>query len=95
MDTVTAPDLTPGYPSKGSKLGPAWRDAWAELVSHPTEWLDSRVLAGELAPKHGLAVTTVVALLTRMATGGMMDRTYKVVQTQRGPRTRAHYRAKP
>lgn len=104
MTTSEAPDLTPGYPSKGPRLGPAWRDAWAHLRASPEEWVDAWALADELAPAHDLEQLSIVQLLSRMATGGILERERRPVSTtitrtqagkattREGVRLRSHYR---
>jgi len=94
--TDTAPDLTPGYPSKGPRLGPAWQKAWAVLRSNTDTdtWTDGRELAETVARETGLSVNTLVALLTRMASAGKLDRTHRTVKGSRGTRRRTHYMIK-
>lgn len=87
----TAPDITPGYPSKGEKVGPAWNEIYAALRS--PDYQDGRALADEIAPKHGLAPGTLVAILSRAAQKGLLDKEGRMVPGRRGPRTRTHYRA--
>lgn len=95
MSTVTAPDLTPGYPSAGPKLGPAWTALYNALVdaartSDP--FLDGQELSASIAPDYGLADATLVALLSRAAKAGVLAREGRPVRTGRGMRTRTHYR---
>lgn len=95
MTNTTAPDLTPGYPSKGKKLGPAWRRLWAELDKAsmgPDPFLDGRVLADEVAPDYGLSSNTLVALLSRAAKAGLLNKEARPVESARGNRNRTHYR---
>src|ERR1700750_565865 len=52
METVTAPDLTRRYPSKGTKLGPARNEVWAAMAARNRDsdrYLDGRALAAEIA----------------------------------------------
>lgn len=96
---VLAPDLTEGYPSKGAKLGPAWNEAW-RILRRSTEPKDGRVLAAQVAVKHDLAPATVVALLSRMALGGHLERIPRKVtvpvtkagKTYNSSRVRTFYR---
>ena len=95
-----APDLTegymegkPGYPSRGAKLGPAWRYAWTRL-HEVQDWLDGRELAAEAAQRYGLKEATVAQLLTRMASAGHIAREHRPVNSGRGPRNRSFYRIK-
>ena len=104
MKTSEAPDLTPGYPSKGPRLGPVWKDVWAELQASPETWRDAWVLADRLAPAYDLEPLSVVQLMSRMATGGILERVRRPVQTtitrtqngkattRDGLRLRSHYR---
>ncbi len=92
--TLDAPDLTDGYPSKGKKIGPAWKAAWALLAEDPEQWMDGRELAAAGAAKGRCQESTMLALLARMREGAILERTYKPVKGERGMRTRAHYRIK-
>ena len=95
MNTTEAPDLTPGYPSKGSKLGPAWNDLWTELsrASKRTDpFMEGRGLAAEVAHIHGLNQATLVALLSRAAKAGKLARENRMLKGSRGLRPHAHYR---
>ncbi len=93
MTNTLAPDITPGYPSKGAKLGPAWSLIWSRLRDRPDEFLDGRVLAAEVAADQGLAESTLVALISRAAQAGLLDRDPRPVRSEnRGMRTRTHYR---
>lgn len=104
MKTIEAPDLTPGYPSKGPRLGPVWKDVWAELQASPEEWKDAWAVAQRLAPKHDLEPLSIVQLMSRMATGNILEREKRPVQTtitrtqggkvttRDGLRLRSHYR---
>jgi hypothetical protein len=93
--TNTAPDLSPGYPSRGTKLGPAWNDLWAALSKakrRKDAYLDGRELAGEIAQTYDLNPATLIALMSRMAKGGHLDREQRPVQTNGKTRNRTHYR---
>lgn len=94
MTQTKAPDLTPGYPSNGEKLGPAWERVWSELSKasrRKDRFIDGRVLAETVAPEYDLAPATLVALLSRMGTAGHLDREYRPVISGRGKRNRTHY----
>lgn len=95
MKTTTAPDLTPGYPSKGPRLGPAWDAVWAELSKTPGEWRDGHALWMDVAPRFQLSTETVRALMFRMATGGILESESRQVLTSRGKRSHTHFRIKP
>jgi hypothetical protein len=92
MTTTTAPDLTPGYPSKGRKLGPAWVDIWRTL-SASEDHVDGRELAEAIAPAHELSPATLVALMSRAAKAGLLTTQKRTVTGSRGDRVRTHYRA--
>lgn len=89
---TTAPDLTPGYPSKGRKLGPAWVDIWRALSTSENH-MDGRELAEVVAPSYGLAPATLVALMSRAAKAGLLTTEKHTVTGTRGNRVRTHYRA--
>jgi len=100
--TNTAPDLTPGYPSKGTKLGPAWNEAWTELKRAQRRndpYVDGRTLADNIAPKHDLSPATLVAVLQRAARNGLLVRESRRVainllgdENRPSVRTRTHYK---
>lgn len=94
MDTLTAPDLTPGYPSKGPRLGPAWAAVWTELGRTPGEWRDGHALWADIAPRYQLSPETLRALMFRMATGGLLERESRMIKTGRGMRAHTHFRIK-
>lgn len=91
MTTKTAPDITPGYPSNGAKLGPAWASIWRTL-SRADDALDGRLLAEKHAKANDLAPATLVALISRAAKAGLLTREPRPVTTGRGQRTRTFYR---
>lgn len=92
METMTAPDLTPGYPSKGARLGPAWADVWAELTKHPGQWHDGATLWEGIAPTHDLAAVTLRGLMFRMSAAGHLESEPRMVKTARGFRSRTQFR---
>jgi hypothetical protein len=94
METKTAPDLSPGYPSKGPRLGPAWSAVWDELSRTPGEWRDGHALWADIAPRYQLSPETLRALMFRMATGGHLERESRQVPTARGRRSHTHFRIK-
>lgn len=91
MTTKTAPDITPGYPSNGAKLGPAWASMWRKLRMSD-DALDGRELSERVAAQHDLAPATLVALISRAAKAGLLTREPRPVVTGRGQRTRTFYR---
>lgn len=81
-----------GYPSKGARIGPAWRELYTRLTS-AEDWQDGTVLATEIGPKHGLTPSTVLVLISRAAKAGVLERTHRPVNSgTRGMRRRTHYR---
>jgi hypothetical protein len=102
-----APDLTPGYPSKGARLGPAWKDVWAILQRDPGTYLDAWVIADEVAPTYDMSPLSIVQLMSRAAEAGILEREHRPVTTsitrvhkgrpttRPGTRLRSHYRIKP
>lgn len=92
METLAAPDLTPGYPSKGARLGPAWEDAWAEFTKAPGEWLDGASVWTEVAERHDLSPLTLRGLMFRMASKGHLEREARMVKGDHGFRSRTHFR---
>ena len=92
METLNAPDLSPGYPSKGARLGPAWSEAWAELIKYPGEWRDGMELWTRVAANHNLSPDSVRALLYRMVKGGILEKDTHQVITDKGKRTRTRFR---
>ena len=91
MTMQTAPDITPGYPSKGEKVGPAWNEIYAALVA-ANDFQDGRTLANEIAPRHDLNPATLIAILSRAALAGLLDKQPRPVASKRGMRNRTHYR---
>ncbi len=87
----TAPDITPGYPSKGAKVGPAWNEAYNALRT-ANDFQDGRALANEIAPRHDLDPATLIAILSRAALAGLLDKEPRPVASRRGNRNRTHYR---
>ena len=45
-----------------------------------------------MAPKHDLAPATLVALLSRAAKAGILEKDHRPVQSKRGTRSRTFYR---
>lgn len=91
--TIQAPDIKPGYPSKGKRLGPAWRDLWSALADSG-DYQDGRALATPIAIRHDLAPATLVAVLSRAALAGLLEKEGRNVISGRGNRKRTHYRIK-
>lgn len=92
MRTATAPDLTPGYPSRGAKIGPAWTEAWTLLTQHPGEWLDGKEMWEDIGPRHDLNSGTLRALMFRMAKAGHLESESRQVITVKGRRSRTQFR---
>lgn len=94
MTNETVPDISPGYPSKGARLGPAWEHIW-RILETDGGYLDGHELAETAAQATGLAPSTLVALISRAGRAGILERRPKPVQTQRGNRMRTFYKIKP
>lgn len=98
MDTLTAPDLTPNYPSRGAKLGPAWNEIWIRLQEAgktDEPWLSGRELAETVAPRHNLKPTTLLAFLSRAVWHEKLLRQLRPVQLEGKPtRNHSFYRIK-
>ena len=96
MTTPIVPDITPGYPSKGRRLGPAWNRIWAELDAG--DYKDGQEIARAVAAETGLAPATLVALISRAANHGLLlTRPRRVEVPMEGRdtpvvRIRTHYR---
>jgi hypothetical protein len=98
--TESPPDLTPGYPSKGAKIGPAWAEAWKVLSESPDPWCDGHLLCRAVAEHRSLHKDTVRGLLYRMVSGGILERearNIKVTVTLKGKehtqlRSRTYFR---
>lgn len=94
METTTAPDLSPGYPSEGAQIGPAWIETWRTL-SEAGDWMDGQTLWQDIAPRHNLKPVTLRGLLFRMAgPKGPLVRESRKVNTPKGIRSRTHFRIK-
>jgi hypothetical protein len=94
--TRTVPDISPGYPSKGAQLGPAWTKIWRALERSGSEFQDGHELAARVAKTTGLAPATLVALISRAAKAGLLEREARQVKVKivkrSGMRTRTFYR---
>lgn len=74
----TAPDISPGYPSRGAVLGPAWAEIWTELEA-AQDYIDGLELAVRVAGRTEAQPATLVALLSRAARAQVLDRAPRVV----------------
>jgi hypothetical protein len=105
---IKAPDFTPGYPSRGKKLGPAWQDIYAQLAQNPERLHDGQQLTGSAAAEHDLSMQTLRVLMSRAARYGVLLREQRPVDshvvrtTKSGKRTsftatrmHTHYRINP
>lgn len=93
-NTRTVPDISPGYPSKGKTLGPAWAAMWTELTKakrRKDPYLDGHELAALVAPEFELAPATLVAVISRAAQAGLLAKDPRAVTSTRGKRTRTFY----
>lgn len=83
-----------GYPATTGPLGKAWAEIWNALEDAP-DHLDGRALADKVAPKYGLVPATLVAVLSRAAHVGLLEKEARNVSSgERGMRKRTHYRIK-
>jgi DNA-binding MarR family transcriptional regulator len=92
MTTKSVPDISPGYPSNGAKLGPAWAAVWRALDRKGEDYTDGRELAAKVADRYDLKPSTLVAVLSRAALAGLLDKEGRPVTTGRGQRIRTFYR---
>ncbi len=92
-DFPAKPNQTRGYPSGSRRLGPAWNEMWA-AISTATDAVEGNTLAAEVAPKYGLAPATLIGLLSRAASAGLLQSESRQVVGSRGHRPRAFYRIK-
>lgn len=91
----TVPDITPGYPSKGQRIGPAWVDMYAWLKAAGLGWTDGTTLAARIAANHEVSADTLKNILSSARNAGLLEATHKRVDIPgRGPRMRTHYRIK-
>lgn len=84
-----APNFSGTYPLAGEKIGPAWRDCWAQLQAD--SWVDGLTLATEVAEAHGLDAKTTAGLLAAARRGRLLEVRYVL----RRSRKRAEYRVAP
>lgn len=102
MDTKNvAPEIAPGYPYK-RRVFPAWQEAWDRLAAGGAEYQDGTVLSDEIAPRYGLAPSTLRNVLRAAQHAGLLDWTERPVRMEMrrhgaviaSKRARAHYRIK-
>jgi Fe2+ or Zn2+ uptake regulation protein len=81
---METPDITPGFPSKGERIGPAWETMYGLLV-RATKPMDTQSLAQVASAIHpDVSVETARSLLHSAARAGLVTRTPHYV----GGRTR-------
>lgn len=70
-----------GYPTKGKRLGPAWREMWREIqkASARDRPTDGKALSDKVADKNGLSGQTLLALLSRAANAGLLVKETRAV----------------
>lgn len=93
MTDTTVPDITPGYPSRGRVIGPAWAAMWRALAASEVA-LDGASLARTIAERMPVpqpSPNTLTTLLSRAVKAGLLDVTTKSVPGDRGNRNRAFY----
>ncbi len=71
---MTAPDITPGYPSGGEKIGPAWDLIWSKLGDTAGEWVRGLDFATRHAAEAGLHPDTVVTLMRQASNRGLLQK---------------------
>lgn len=90
MTNALAPDITEGYPSKGRKVGPAWNALWEALRGE--DYQDGRELSARIAAEYEVQQATLVAMLSRAHTAGLLDKDIRMVKGTRGDRPRSFYK---
>jgi hypothetical protein len=83
MDTE-APDFKTGYPSRGERIGPAWKVIWKSLP--PRGWVVGVDMARSLAESVDLHPTTIKNLLWGACRAGHLEK--KIVTKKSGKITR-------
>ena len=66
-----APDINPGYPSGGEKIGPAWEVCWEILGDG--RWHKGTLLSNSVAERSDVIAKTVYGLLWQAAKKGIID----------------------
>lgn len=82
-----APDINPGYPSAGERLGPAWASLWRHLGDGC--WHRTKALTG-LSADLGIAPSTVSNLVRQAAAKGLLE--VRKVTVEGAPRPVCEYR---
>lgn len=93
MTSTNVPDITPGYPSKGRVIGPAWAAMWRALASS-AEPLDGAELARTTAESMAVpqpSPNTLTTLLQRGVKAGLLTVESRSIPGVRGNRNRAFY----
>lgn len=91
--TTHAPDISPGYPSNGRHVGPAWRAIWQELEGVSAgDYVDGTELAERHAVEGSVMASTLMGVISRAARMGLLDRETRKVMGTRGPRPRTAFR---
>jgi hypothetical protein len=70
--TSPAPDITPGYPSAGTRVGPAWNDLWQRLADG--EWHGWLALTTDVAAAHDIQPKTAESLLYAARKSGLIEK---------------------
>ena len=83
--TSDAPDFSPGYPSLGERIGPAWQKFLGSLV--PGRWFFGTDLAHQMGPSLGIEPVTIKNLLRQAEKAGLLER--KLVSRKFNKVTRA------
>ncbi len=75
LDPCAGPGGNRSYPDPAVPLGRAWQDVWNALRECYPGGLPGPELAERVAPRHGLAVSTLRVLLARGAGCGVLEST--------------------
>lgn len=71
MGAGEAPDFTPGYPSRGERIGPWWAAAWALLADRqPRTWME----LARAIPDPPVAPMTARNVVQRAVAAGLLTR---------------------
>jgi hypothetical protein len=66
-----APDVGPGYPSGGHRIGPAWDATWRGLAGG--EWVDMRMRSLEGSATLGVSSAALMSVMSQAARRGLLD----------------------
>jgi hypothetical protein len=78
-----APDFTPGYPSKGAQIGPAWQLAWDHLRRQHGKYVSGKTVADHVMAEMEVKNETVRNLLHAAARAGYLDKGEALIKSRR------------